>query len=165
MLEVEKWLDERHILAVVFGLDTLARTGGKFFDGALETLEMFRKTEIRMGLIAYENIGWVNFMLDLGVGKFDHIEIVNPFGDRGPQDWRNAFGALKIWPQNGIVVGDNLPEDIHEIGVRYSVCVSRNGEIHRAKTGHEGTINIGSVACVTSALLVAGRLRNKVMVK
>ena len=158
---IEAWLDKRHILAMVFDLKTLTPTGGELFDGAFEMLKTFKETKIKMGLVSFENRGWVNLTLDrLAVGEhFDYVGIVNGadsyYGKIGSQDWRNAFDALRFWPQNGIVVGNGLPEDIYKIGVKYRVCVSRNGEMHSSSERPEGIVNIESVAHVARALLAA----------
>ena len=150
---IKELLNKEHIVTAVFDLSTLTPNGDVFFDGAIETLRMFRETETIMGLVAAAHTGWVKLALDhLDLRKrFDYFWMVDPCGYISPQDWKNALGTF--WPQNAIIVGSGLSEDICEIGVRYPVCVSRNGEIFNAKREFERTIiNIGSIADLASAL-------------
>ena len=155
---IEAWLGERQIRAVVFDLGTFAN-GGACHDGALGTLETFRGTGVKMGLVTLESSWWANHTLDhLGVREyFDYIGTVNgvnPFYGRiGSRDWGKAFAVLGVLPEKGIVVGSVLPGDIWEIGVKYRVRVLSEREMFDAKRRHERTINVESISHVVTALL------------
>lgn len=92
------------------------------FPGVTDTLDVFLRTGIDVGLVTHASVEWTDIKRkDSGLtGKFKIVHCIDPAFRKDKYEWWQAAYRLKVPPQELIIVGDSWKSDIHpalEMGV------------------------------------------------
>lgn len=129
--------------------------------GATETLDIFGKTGVRLGVVTHANSAWT----DIKIGKFggrlnrDNDVFVVPEREfKTAGWWAQAIEWFGYPPEKTMVIGDNLKGDIvaaREAGVVHLVWLEKADTWHIYKGGvvPEGTIAVSDVGQLVNTLI------------
>lgn len=130
----------------------------QFLPGAKETVMTFREAIPKLGLVTHANKEWTAIKLkSRGLDTvFDHVEIVDEYGAKTAQSWRNAIDRLGVKPEEVLVIGDNITGDIQAArgaGVRYTVLLPSPWKEYASGTAPADTMKAERIADVIPTLL------------
>lgn len=132
----------------------------KLHPGAKETVELFRDSVPKLGLVTHADRDWTNLKLKRAglETTFDHVEVVDQYKYKEAADWKAAIDALGVAPSEALVIGDSVAGDIRasrEAGVRYIVALPSPWEMYRRGDLPDGVIRAPSIDAVIDTLLAS----------
>ncbi len=134
------------------------KTAPNLLPSAIETLDAFRASVPKMGVVTHAGVEWTNVKLDTHDLRkyFDSVTIADAFGNKGPEHWQEAMKALDVRPEEVLVIGDNLKGDIlaaQSLGVKYAVLLPSPWAVYREGTVAQGTLRAERIADVIRTIL------------
>jgi FMN phosphatase YigB (HAD superfamily) len=132
-------------------------------DGARETLELCRKSGLRLGLVTHANQAWTDIKLDQAGLRdyFEHIKIIDieEHKYKGSQHWQEAVDSFGVASHNAMAVGDNIKGDIlaaHQIGIKTLAWVPSRWHIYSEGSLPEGAVVVDKIGNLVSTLVGNG---------
>lgn len=130
-------------------------------EGAVETLEMFKRKSRRLGLITHASRPWTEIKLD-GVGireYFDRIKVIDVEEHKFKEmkHWREEIEEFGIDPSKVMAVGDNLRGDIeaaHMAGVGTLAWIPSKWHVYTQGEVPPGTFVAPSIKELIPSLLM-----------
>ncbi len=128
------------------------------FPKALETLQFFRQSTARLGLVTHANREYTELKLrETGLGEmFDHVEIADEWGNKNSGHWQKAIATLGVQPQEVLVIGDSIQGDMRaarEAGVVHLVHLPSPWEPYQRGDMPEGVIEASGIHTVIDTLI------------
>ncbi len=133
--------------------------------GAVETLEQFHQAAAHLGVVTHADEAWTAVKLDgHNIRKyFDTVTLADPWGYKGPEDWKRAIDTLGVRPEDVLVIGDNLTGDIlaaRSAGVAHTVWLPSPWDLYRNGGIPDDVIRADAIADVIPALFASPALRH-----
>jgi|SRR5581483_5249244 len=106
-------------------LNEIYSTLPDLFEGVIETLDIFKKAGVRLGLVTHASEDWTNFKIE-GHDIKKYFEVVIPadpeiYKWKTSENWRQGIDSFGVNADEVMVIGDNLRGDMmaaHEAGVK-----------------------------------------------
>jgi len=125
--------------------------------GALEILEIFRGTGVRMAVLTHASEEWTAVKLEChGLGDFfEQILTVDVDEFKGAEHWQKAITELGVDPQNVLVIGDSVRGDMvaQKVGVENLICVKSTWQLYSQGEMPVGVIEVESLGKILDVLL------------
>lgn len=122
------------------------------YDGVKETLELCRKTGVKMGLVTHAGLEWTRFKMEgHDLGKyFDHVKAIDPekIKYKSANEWREEVEFFGVDAMNVLVVGDSIHGDIEaaqEAGVGHVAWIPSKVRWHKDDKTPTGVYVINGV--------------------